>query len=322
MQKAGLPVLLLSLALLAARPQGKKSSETYTEPIAAGPDANVMGEYAGEKLGAQIIGEGGGRFTVFFLPGGLPGAGWDGSTRISCTAVTTAGKTVITGPWTAELLNGELVGKEEKGAIIRLRKTPRVSPSYGARAPADAIVLFDGSGTEEWTNGVIGDGSCLKVGGGTKDAVSKKLFKDFKLHLEFRLPWMPKAKGQARANSGIYIQSRYELQVLDSFGLQAKNNDCGGFYLQTEPKVNMCYPPLTWQTYDIEFTAARFDDKGQRTEAARATVEHNGVKIHDNLELKGKTGSGESEKATPGPIKLQDHGNPVLYRNIWIVETK
>jgi hypothetical protein len=150
--------------------------------------------------------------------------------------------------------------------------------------------------------------------------VSKQQFKDFRLHLEFQTPFMPDARGQARGNSGVYLQNRYELQVLDSFGLMGKDNECGAFYTLRGPAENMCLPPLQWQTYDIDFKAARFDDTGKKTEKAVATVKHNGVTIFDKLELRGSTPGGQPEADAPGPIQLQDHGNPVRYRNIWVVE--
>ncbi len=143
------------------------------------------------------------------------------------------------------------------------------------------------------------------------------------MHLEFKLPYMPAARGQARGNSGCYLQGRYEVQILDSFGLEGKNNECGGIYEIKDPDVNMCLPPLAWQTYDIDYTAARYDASGGKTANARITVSHNGVVIHDNVELPRATRAAPvKEGPEPGPIYLQDHGNPVRFRNIWVVEKR
>jgi len=141
---------------------------------------------------------------------------------------------------------------------------------------------------------------------------------DFHLHLEFRTPYMPYARGQGRGNSGVYIQRRYEVQILDSFGLTGQPNECGGLYRQQSPAINMCSPPLTWQTYDIHFQAARWDKDNKKTRNAVITVFHNGFPIHDQQEIKSKTGAGKAEGPEPMPIHLQHHGNPVAFRNIWI----
>ena len=149
------------------------------------------------------------------------------------------------------------------------------------------------------------------------------LFRDFKLHLEFRLPFKPFDRGQGRGNSGLYMKGRYETQILDSFGLEGKNNECGGVYSISAPSVNMCLPPLVWQTYDIDFTEARYDDAGKKVENARMTVLLNGVKVHENLELpRGTTAHPVKEGPEPGPIYLQSHGNPVRFRNIWVLPSK
>ncbi|MGV3533570.1 MAG: 3-keto-disaccharide hydrolase, partial [Chthoniobacteraceae bacterium] len=155
------------------------------------------------------------------------------------------------------------------------------------------------------------------------DVTTKDKYGSYTLHLEFMLPYRPDARGQGRGNSGVYMVDHYEIQVLDSFGLAGKDNECGGIYQKANPKVNMCLPPLTWQTYDIEFTKAETDADGKKIKNAILSVRHNGVPIHENLELTGKTGGARAEpEGTPGPIKLQGHGNPLQYRNIWIVEKK
>ena len=165
---------------------------------------------------------------------------------------------------------------------------------------------------------LLKDGA-MEVGPGS--IITKKKFRDLKAHVEFRTPYMPKAKEQARGNSGVYILGLYEVQVLDSYGLEGKDNECGGIYKVAAPRVNMCAPPGQWQSYDIEFHAARFDDSGKKTKNARITVIHNGVTIQENLELPEPTGgaAGLAENR-PGGIYLQDHGNPVQYRNIWAVD--
>ncbi len=163
----------------------------------------------------------------------------------------------------------------------------------------------------------------MEVKGGTGNIVTQGKFKDFKLHIEFRTPFMPAARGQGRGNSGVYLQGRYEIQVLDSYGLEGRDNECGGIYQVGAPMVNMALPPLQWQTYDITFRAPRFDAGGSKTEDAVVTVVHNGVTIHDRRKLPGPTGGAmDGNESEPGGIYLQDHGNPVQFRNIWLVEQK
>jgi hypothetical protein len=161
----------------------------------------------------------------------------------------------------------------------------------------------------------------MEVAGGAGSLVTKKKFTDCDLHVEFRSPFMPGSHGQARGNSGVYLQGRYEIQVLDSYGLTGADNECGGIYQVAPPRVNMCAPPGQWQTYDITYRAPRFDANGNKTASAVATVRHNGVIIHENLPIPGPTGGAiDNRPQDPGPLLLQDHGNPVQYRNIWLVE--
>jgi hypothetical protein len=138
------------------------------------------------------------------------------------------------------------------------------------------------------------------------------------MHIEFNVPYMPDAKGQGRGNSGVYIQRRYELQILDSYNLEPKYQDCGAMYKTQPPLVNACKKPGEWQYYDIVFTAAKWEG-GKKVKNARITAVHNGVLIHDSFDIPNKTGAGRPEAPTAGPILLQDHGNKIRFRNIWIV---
>ena len=151
--------------------------------------------------------------------------------------------------------------------------------------------------------------------------VSKHAFKDHTLHVEFRTPFMPEAEGQGRGNSGVYLQGRYEVQILDSYGLKGETNECGGIYQVAVPRVNMAAPPLQWQTYDITFKAPRFDENGVKTKDAQITVLHNGVMIHKNQSIPFPTAAniGGDIREAQG-LHLQDHGNPVQFRNIWAIE--
>lgn len=229
--------------------------------------------------------------------------------------------------WTGKLDGGKLEGtiSGSKHGAFTLSQTKRTSPTLGQKPPAGAVVLFDGTNLDAWQpvggggppRWKLVEGKAMEVhGGGIK---TKQAFSNFRLHLEFRTPYMPTARGQRRGNSGVYVQGRYEVQVLDSYGLDGADNECGGIYHIARPAVNMCFPPLQWQTYDITFHAARFDDRGKKTAPAHLTVVHNGVTIHDNLALPHVTPGGVSHQEAPaGPLMLQDHGNPVRYRNIWI----
>ena len=214
----------------------------------------------------------------------------------------------------AELAKRTITITVENGGPYTMEKTERKSPTLGAKPPPGAIVLFDGTTADAWVDGHVDERHLLAAG-----CKSKENFTNFTSHIEFLLPFKPLGRGQDRGNSGVYLQDRYELQVLDSFVLKGENNECGGIYSQTAPSVNMCFPPLTWQTYDIDFTSAKYDETGKKTKNAVVTIRHNGVAIHENLELTGPTPGGKKEDPSGGPLQLQGHGNPVFYRNIWVV---
>jgi hypothetical protein len=322
--RALLPALLFALALAPAadglsQAKGKKN-EVATDPAKTGPDYSIQGEYLGNAgngtYGAEVIARGDGKFDVNFLPGGVRGAGGDYGRRIQATAHTEGDKVLVRGKgnkWTAAIERPIMKGMTDSGQAFTLRKIIRESKTLGKAPPADAVVLFNGKDTSEWNNGKMVNGNLLG-----SDIASKKKFRDHKIHLEFRLSFMPKARGQGRSNSGVYVQHRYEIQVLDSFGLKGENNECGGVYSQAAPLVNMCYPPLQWQTYDIDFRTARFKD-GKKVEDALLTLRHNGVLVHNRLKLKGPTPGGGKESDAPGALFLQGHGGQVEYRNIWVV---
>ena len=196
--------------------------------------------------------------------------------------------------------------------------------AYLARPP-DAVVLFDGSDLDAWhglDGGVAGwnvlDGGAFEVVPFAGDLRTNESYGDVRLHLEFQIPATPTSEAhEDRGNSGVYFQGRYEVQILDSFGLDAGTVDCGAVYGVQAPAVNEAFPPGVWQSYDIVFRAPTWDG-GTKTAPARLTVVWNGSKVQENTEVPGPTRLGDSEAPGDGPIRLQDHWNKVRYRNIWL----
>jgi len=319
---------LTSVVLLAIETaMGAESHPAVTDLTQVDADFQFQGEYVGtvllatgvcQPIGLQVVPQGGGQFFAVEYEGGLPGTSACGPARIRIEAER-HGDTVVfvSEPLRVTVYNGvATLTIEPRGLqIAQLTKTYRISPTLGDPPPAGAIALFDGTNTDHFVGGRMTDDGLLMVG-----TQLKETYRDFQMHLEFRLAYMPSARGQGRSNSGIYLQSRYEVQILDSFGLEGVENECAALYKQRRPDVNMCLPPLTWQTYDIDFRAAEFDDQGRKIANAVITVLHNGVPVHDNVEIVAKTGAGSREGPDLLPIKFQNHHNPVVFRNIWLID--
>jgi len=350
----GLAFVVVAVAGSPEQSAADKSTAVWTDPQdpTLPIEFKIQGEYAGQieggaALGCQVIALGPGAFQAVLLPGGLPGDGWDGQNKIlmdgrleDCQATfgpPEGERKYLAGnpdefsatrqfpppghkPYTVTACGQAMNGKTDQGQPFALKKVIRKSPTEGASPPAEAIVLFDGSNTDPWNGGRLDEATrWLNTDG--RDILTKPKFHNFVIHFEFLLPYRPEARGQGRGNSGFYLVDHYEVQILDSFGLDGVNNECGGIYTKADPKVNMCYAPLTWQTYDAEFTNAVRDAEGNKVTNARLTLRHNGVTIHENLEINGPTGGHRNEpEGTPGALKLQGHGNPLQFRNVWIVE--
>jgi hypothetical protein len=217
---------------------------------------------------------------------------------------------------------------------VKLNKPEDKVDMKSVPPPRDAVVLFDGKSLDNWSRPDGRPAGWKLLEGGVMQAqngniVTKQKFDGhFKLHVEFRVPYRPDKRGQERGNSGVYLQGRYEVQILDSYGLESKDNDCGGIYGVAAPRVNACKAPTVWQSYDIEFIAPRCTD-GKISEPARMTVFHNGVRIQDDVKfvkddkpVTNTTAGLGGDPCTPGPIMLQDHGNPVQFRNVWLVPVR
>ena len=322
---------------------------TFTDPNRAGNDFQIQGEYVGQAgdeipIGIQVIASGNHEFEGVLYTGGLPGTGWDQGTVFHVKGKTTDRNTVFHGVhgerlkfpnsnFHGTIRDGEFQGQAQMfrnqvdDVTFRLKKVHRVSPTLGSRPPTGAVVLFDGTNVNEWKDARFAENSLLDVG-----TTSKREFGSMAIHLEFRCPFMPTARGMKRGNSGVYVKREWEVQIVDSFGWHHENRKferlskfgrCGGIHEMVPPRINMSFPPLSWQTYDIEFTMARFDSGGQKTHPATMTVRHNGILIHQDYVLPpvpAGYAASETKEHLNGPVFLQDHGNPVRYRNIWVIE--
>lgn len=289
--------------------KGPEKTPTWTDPaVAMKEDASFkyQGEYVAGDKALQVVPEQG-KFYVSYFNGGLPGAGWDGK-KTHHERLSIKGLIAVLKPYR----------KVDRGVKVGMHP-----------APKNAIVIFDGKKSKELKGGKIIDRLLMA---GVKSA---RDYRDFTLHFEFRTPYKPELPvgNPDRGNSGIYLLGHYEIQIADCFGLSYDEkiwkqekimkypSTCNGaIYTKKAPDVNMSLPSLMWQSYDIEFTAARFE-AGKKVKNARISLIHNGVKVHNNIEVDSGTGSKSklAEVAT-GPLYFQNHHNPVQYRNIWLVE--
>jgi hypothetical protein len=305
-----------------------------------------MGEYEGTykaddsqstKATAKVIAEGPGYYRVVLqgepLSNGEPAAQFEIYGVLQGTRVNLFGR-ANGAQWHGRIAGDTLVADPGYyGMAMELKKTIRKSPTEGLQPPTDAVVLLPfvagkAPDNSAWKGGSWkpqDDGS-LQCNPGKGSIFTKQDFGDMKLHLEFWLPLMADSFGQGRANSGVIINNMYEVQVLDSFGLVPSSGDCAAIYSQARPRVNASLPPERWQTYDITFRAPRMNADGTVNEKARVTVELNGIKVQDNVAIEGATAGHEPGKppanVATGPLQLQDHGNRVRYRNVWLVEMK
>jgi len=280
------------------------------------------------KFEARVVALGKGEYKVFVREPGDDGEvvkhELDGKTDGQAVTFTGRGKT---GQWTATYADGKIAGACGKGCKIEMKRVVRMSPTMGAKPPAGAIVLLDGKNFDELEVKPGKDGKVpewiVAEDGGVQVArhgirTKRSFAGSFKLHVEFKVPLRPEKRSQGRGNSGCFMPNGNEVQVLDSFGMTTyKGGGCGGLYKFKDPDAFDGFslasaPPGQWQTYDITYEVETKD--GKPTGKPVITVLHNGIKIHDKFPL--------PRRARAGKLQFQDHGNPVQYRNIWIVETK
>ncbi len=303
-----------------------EKAATPSLPPEVDDNYNLLGEFVGtvtisegkqEPLGLQIRPIGDNKFDALQYAGGLPGQELHKPELLKLAGVRSGDFVILSGgPWAIFVEKDHcMLVSREGNRIGRLERIVRTSPTLGAEPPKDAIVLFDGKSTEQLVSAKMTEDGLLMQG-----ADIKPMLNDFNLHVEFRLPYLPSKDDQERGNSGIYLQSRYEMQVLDSFGQEPKFNGCGSIYRYKSPDLNMCLPPLQWQTYDIVFTAPRWAADGKKIRNATVTSWLNGVKVQDNVSMETKTGAGKPEEPVLLPTKLQDHKDQVRFRNIWAID--
>ena len=299
-----------------------------------------VGKQQARPIVAQVIPRGGGRYELVFREV------FDHRCPVYGRAEGRLQKSrlVFTGDgFTGTVADGRMTGKgrrtdhhgTEAGRPFDLEKVVRPCAGVGAEPPNGAVVLFDGSGFDQWepdrgseVTWKVADGTAVIWPTMTEHAIgpglrTKQAFGDYRLHLEFRLPLLADAVGQTRANSGITFEDYrwHELQILDSYGLPGYWDECGAIYRTAAPIVNRCAPPGVWQSYDITYHRPRYSAEGKRLRAARVTVILNGTVVQKDLELPGgDVPKGRLGSKQVGRIRLQHHGDPIAFRNIWLLE--
>ena len=329
---------LLALPLRAAAPAQQDSE---TQPARKGKKAEspvnfvpatsdpIMGDWQGEGgYVAQVLPLGGGKYRANLL------TAFDtesGPVAVLEGAASGAGVTFTGEGCSATINQGQFTGNKA-GQRFSLRRVTRQPPTLGAPPPKGAVVLFDGKNLDAWAkkNGKswleedgparwkLIEGGAVEVVPGSDCLITHRKFGDCKLHVEFRTLGYP-------SNSGIFLQDRYEVNINETYARsdQSPNAGLDNCTEDAKPRIRPCRPPLEWQTYDIDFRAPRFDANGNKTANARATVLFNGVKIYDNQELNRPKGAASRLGEAPtGPLMLQDHGMPIQFRNVWLLETE
>lgn len=291
-------------------------------PSQARTDFEIQGEYVGKlrsaagaesDIAAQIVAERDGIFRVVFFPGGLPGAGWTGAGKSEAEAEMSGGFARLIGEYTGTIDGDSLNAAKSPDATFALAKRERISPTMGLKPPPEATILFDGSSIVAWTNASMdsaGNFAPLE-----REATTLKRFSDFSLHLEYRVPFLPHLVGQSRANSGLRLITDKvifaEMQILDSFGGEPGTEDCGGIEGRFPPLVMAAFPPMAWQTLDVQMTSPPPTDTTD-VGGAKLTIWHNGIMIHPGRKM-DYWGSWVT-------IGLQNLSAPGAFRNIWVVE--
>lgn len=325
-------VLLTALAVF-ANPASAADKDGYKQyyPEALDP---LVGDYVGRwndevdidpKVAAQVIALGDETYRVKVV------SKLDMRTPIQLDIEVEAKRGAIQfedGRFFGEIKDGVFTGGRGKREVFEMKKVVRLSPTIGLAAPANAEILYDGTSFDAFENPTGWEALESGVMMVTPDGEylsTRKTYRDVMLHIEFRLADMPKSRGQQRSNSGLFFGDEYEVQILDSYGLEGVYDECGALYKVSAPHVNATAPPLQWQTYDVVYRAPHYDAAGTLLAHPTMTVRHNGVVIQNETEMPWLTGWKEKDRMQPHPkepghIKLQGHGNYVQFRNMWLVD--